>query len=72
MNTGECGEALGILEIHPEGYGFLRSENYLPGSKDVYVSMAQIRKFNLKTGDQVRGKTRPSKDEDRLLALLYT
>jgi transcription termination factor Rho len=71
LNTGECGEALGILEIHPEGYGFLRSENYLPGSKDVYVSMAQIRKFNLKTGDRVRGKTRPSKDEDRLLALLY-
>jgi transcription termination factor Rho len=71
LNTGECGEALGILEIHPEGYGFLRSENYLPGNKDVYVSMAQIRKFNLKTGDQVRGKTRPSKDEDRLLALLY-
>ena len=71
LNTGECGDADGILEIHPEGYGFLRSENYLPGNKDVYVSMAQIRKFNLKTGDKVRGKTRPSKDEDRLLALLY-
>jgi transcription termination factor Rho len=57
--------------VHSEGYGFLRSENYLPGSKDVYVSQAQIRKFNLKTGDKVKGKTRPSKDGERLLALLY-
>lgn len=71
LNTGECGDAKGILEIHPEGYGFLRCENYLPGNKDIYVSQAQIRKFSLKTGDQVTGKTRPSKDEDRLLALLY-
>ncbi len=55
----------------PEGYGFLRSENYLPGNKDVYVSMAQIRKFNLKTGDKVRGKTRPAKDSEKLNALLY-
>lgn len=71
LNTGECKDANGILEVHSEGYGFLRSENYLPGSKDVYVSQAQIRKFNLKTGDKVRGKTRPSKDGERLLALLY-
>ncbi|MEA4853114.1 MAG: transcription termination factor Rho [Christensenella sp.] len=71
LNTGECKDANGILEVHSEGYGFLRSENYLPGAKDVYVSQAQIRKFNLKTGDKVRGKTRPSKDGERLLALLY-
>ncbi len=71
LNTGECGDASGILEIHPEGYGFLRSENYLPGPKDVYVSMAQIRKLCLKTGDFIVGKTRPSKDGDKLLALLY-
>ncbi len=71
LNTGECKEAVGILEIHTDGYGFLRSENYLPGSKDVYVSQAQIRKFNLKTGDKVCGKTRPTKDGERLLALLY-
>lgn len=71
LNTGECKEANGILEVHSEGYGFLRSENYLPGTKDVYVSQAQIRKFNLKTGDKVYGKTRPSKDGERLLALLY-
>ena len=71
LNTGECKNAEGILEVHSEGYGFLRSENYLPGSKDVYVSQAQIRKFNLKTGDKVKGKTRPSKEGERLLALLY-
>ncbi len=71
LSSGECGSANGILEVHSEGYGFLRSENYLPGAKDVYVSQAQIRKFNLKTGDKVIGKTRPSKDGERLLALLY-
>ncbi|MDL2237114.1 transcription termination factor Rho [Christensenellaceae bacterium OttesenSCG-928-K19] len=71
LNTGDCKEAEGILEVHSEGYGFLRSENYLPGTKDVYVSQAQIRKFNLKTGDKVKGKTRPSKEGERLLALLY-
>ena len=71
LNKGDCGDALGILEVLPEGYGFLRSENYLPGSKDVYVSMAQIRKFNLKTGDKVQGKTRPAKDAEKLNALLY-
>jgi len=71
LNKGDCGDALGILEVLPEGYGFLRSENYLPGNKDVYVSMAQIRKFNLKTGDKVRGKTRPAKDSEKLNALLY-
>jgi len=71
LNKGDCGDALGILEVLPEGYGFLRSENYLPGNKDVYVSMAQIRKFNLKTGDKVKGKTRPAKDSEKLNALLY-
>ena len=71
LNTGECKDAVGILEIHPDGYGFLRSENYLPGNKDVYVSMVQIRKFGLRTGDKVTGKTRPPKDSERLLAMLY-
>ncbi|MGI5850319.1 MAG: transcription termination factor Rho [Christensenellales bacterium] len=71
LNKGDCGDAIGILEVLPEGYGFLRSENYLPGNKDVYVSMAQIRKFNLKTGDKVTGKTRPAKDAEKLNALLY-
>ncbi|PWM37534.1 MAG: transcription termination factor Rho [Clostridiales bacterium] len=71
LNTGECKDADGVLEVHPDGYGFLRSQNYLPGNKDVYISMAQIRKFNLKTGDKVTGKTRPAKDSERLLAMLY-
>ena len=71
LNTGECGQAKGILEIHPDGYGFLRSGKLLARNKDVYVSMAQIRKFNLKTGDKATGKTRPAKDGERLLALLY-
>lgn len=67
----EGSEAEGILEIHPDGYGFLRNENYLPGSKDVYVSMMQIRKLGLRPGDKIRGKTRPPKEADRLLAMLY-
>ncbi len=71
LNTGDCKDAEGILEVHQDGYGFLRNENYLPGNKDVYISMAQIRKFNLKTGDKVTGKTRPAKDGERLLAMLY-
>src|SRR5699024_2849890 len=53
LAAGDCGDASGVLEVHPDGYGFLRSENYLPGAKDVYVSAAQIRRFNLKTGDLV-------------------
>ena len=71
LNTGDCKKAEGILEVHPDGFGFLRAENYLPGNKDIYVSMAQIRKFGLKTGDKVTGKTRPAKDGEKLLALLY-
>ncbi|MBQ9942400.1 MAG: transcription termination factor Rho [Christensenellaceae bacterium] len=71
LATGECKPAEGILEVHQDGYGFLRCENYLPGNRDVYISMAQIRKFNLKTGDKVTGKTRPAKEGERLLAMLY-
>ena len=62
LATGECKDAQGVLEVHQDGYGFLRSNNYLPGHHDVYVSMAQIRKFSLKTGDKVKGKTRPAKE----------
>ncbi len=61
----------GILEIHPDGYGFLRAENYLPGNRDVYVSAAQIRRFNLRTGDFVAGKTRPQLSGDRSVGLVY-
>ncbi len=71
LQTGECGDAEGVLEVLPDGYGFLRSENYLSGQNDVYVSIAQIRRFSLRTGDMVTGKTRPSKEGERFLALLY-
>lgn len=71
LSGGECGDCEGILETHPDGYGFLRSENYLPGNKDVYISIAQIRRFNLKTGDKVTGKTRPVREGERYMALLY-
>lgn len=71
LNTGECGDCEGVLEVLPDGYGFLRSDNYLPGPKDIYVSAAQIRRFNLKTGDLVTGKTRPSKEGEKFLALLF-
>ena len=68
---GDFGEGGGMLEIHPDGYGFLRSKCYEPGNDDVYVSIAQIRRFGLKNGDYVVGKTRPARDGDRYSALVY-
>jgi len=61
----------GVLEVLPDGYGFLRSDNYLSGSKDIYVSPSQIRRFNLKTGDLIRGKGRIPKEGEKFQALLY-
>ncbi len=62
----------GVLEILPDGYGFLRSVdyNYLPGPDDVYISPSQIKRFSLKTGDTVAGQIRPPKDNERFFALL--
>lgn len=71
LNTGDCGDAEGVLEVLPDGYGFLRSENYMPGNRDVYISQSQIRRFNLKTGDLVSGKTRKAKEGEKFKALLY-
>ena len=71
LASGECGDGAGILEIHADGYGFLRAENYLPGNRDVYVSAAQIRRFNLRTGDYVVGKTRSQQANDRSVGLIY-
>lgn len=71
LAAGECGDGQGILEIHPDGYGFLRPENFLPSSKDIYVSMAQIRRFGLRTGDLVVGKKRPQREGDKYAAMLY-
>ena len=61
----------GILEVMADGYGFLRTENFLPGSGDIYVSPSQIRRFNLKTGDSVKGNIRLPKDNEKFAALLY-
>ena len=71
LAPSECGDGAGILEMHPDGYGFLRGENFLPSSRDFYVSPAQIRRFNLRTGDRVVGKTRPQRDGDKYAAMLY-
>ncbi|ONI37997.1 transcription termination factor Rho [Candidatus Epulonipiscium fishelsonii] len=64
--TGE-----GILEIMPDGYGFLRSENFVRGENDIYVSISQIRRFNLKTGDWIHGDIRKPKEGEKAGALLY-
>lgn len=69
LDSGEVKE--GILEILPDGYGFIRCDNYLPGENDVYVSPAQIRRFNLKTGDIVSGNTRVRSQNEKFSALLY-
>lgn len=63
--------AHGILEVLPDGYGFIRSDNYLPGENDVYVSPSQIRRFNLKTGDILTGNTRIKTQSEKFSALLY-
>ncbi len=60
----------GILEILPDGFGFLRVEEFSPGPEDIYVSASQIRRFNLKTGDMISGQVRPPKDNERYFALL--
>jgi len=62
----------GVLEVLPDGYGFLRSPkfNYLPGPDDIYVSPSQIKRFDLRTGDTVSGQIRPPKDNERFFALL--
>ena len=62
---------VGILEVMPDGYGFIRSDNYLPGDQDVYVAPSQIRKFNLKTGDILEGNTRIKTQQEKFSALLY-
>ncbi|MCD7819477.1 MAG: transcription termination factor Rho [Lachnospiraceae bacterium] len=61
----------GILEVMQDGYGFIRSDNYLPGENDVYVSPSQIRRFNLKTGDIISGNTRIRSQQEKFSALLY-
>lgn len=69
-NTDGVNQVCGILEILTDGFGFLRTDNYLSGTGDIYVSPTQIRRFNLKTGDEVSGKARFQKDE-KFPALIY-
>ena len=64
-------EANGILEVMPDGFGFIRCENFLPGENDVYVAPSHIRRFNLKTGDIVRGSRRVKTATEKFAALLY-
>ena len=69
LDSGE--PAYGILEVMPDGFGFIRCENYLPGDNDVYVSPSQIRRFNMKTGDIVRGSIRVKTGQEKFAALLF-
>ncbi len=71
LASGNYEEGSGILELHPDGYGFLRAPSFLPSTKDIYVSMAQIRRFGLRTGDFIEGKIRPQHEGDKYSALLY-
>jgi transcription termination factor Rho len=61
----------GILDVLPEGYGFLRTGGYLPGDRDVYVSQSQVRRFGLRRGDLVEGQTRPAKEGEKYAALTH-
>ncbi len=70
LNSEEL-NVCGILETHQDGYGFLRTNNYLTSEDDVYISPSQIRRFHLKTGDKISGITRPPKQGEKFKALLY-
>ncbi len=71
LEMGDFEEGSGVLELHPDGYGFLRASHYIPSSRDIYVSMAQIRRFSLRTGDFIQGKIRPQREGDKYAALLF-
>ncbi|RGY01940.1 transcription termination factor Rho [Blautia sp. OF03-15BH] len=69
LDSGQI--ASGILEVMTDGFGFIRSDNYMPGDNDVYVSPSQIRRFGLKTGDIVSGNTRIKTPQEKFCALMY-
>lgn len=71
LSPAECQDGSGILELHPDGYGFLRGASLTPSNRDIYVSMAQVRRFYLRTGDFVTGKVRPQRDGGKYSAMLY-
>ena len=69
--TGECGDCQGVLEVLPDGFGFLRMNGLLAGKSDVYVGNVQVKRYGLRTGDYLAGKTHPQRDSERNNALLY-
>ena len=71
LKAGLLGSGQGVLEVQPGGYGFLRANNCSPGPQDIYVSIAQIRRFGLRSGDLVVGRTREKRMGDRYSALMY-
>ncbi len=71
LETENCPPTEGVLEVLPDGYGFLRMNNYYSGPKDIYLSITQIRRFSLKTGDYVEGRARPHREGDKFDALMY-
>ena len=71
ITPAECAEASGVLEVLPDGYGFLRSDSLLPSSHDLYVASSIVRRYELRSGDFVEGRVRPPRDGDKYSALLY-
>jgi len=71
IKAGLLGSGQGVLEVQAGGYGFLRASNCSPGQDDIYVSIAQIRRFGLRSGDHVAGRTRERRVGDRYNALMY-
>ena len=71
MTPAECMDGSGVLEMHPDGYGFLRAQSCLPSSRDIYIAQAQVRRFGLRSGDMIVGKIRPQRDGDKYAAMLY-
>ena len=71
LENENCPPTEGVLEVLPDGYGFLRMNNYYSGPKDIYLSITQIRRFSLKTGDYVEGRARPHREGDKFDALMY-
>lgn len=71
LASGDYVDGEGILELHPDGYGFLRSKAFLPSSRDIYISMAQNRRFMLRSGDLIAGKVRSQREGDKYSAMLF-
>ena len=71
VNDSNGGKAKGILEVLSDGFGFIRSDNFMPGEDDVYVPNALIKKFNLRTGDVVEGTKKRNRLEDKFMALIF-